>query len=199
MPRPRDPAIDIAVRRTVGELLAEVGFEGMTIEAVATQANVSRPSIYRRWSSKAEMVLDLIESSLSVGRGAGLDQDAVAPDTGTLRGDLIELVDRLVSTFDGLAAQGLAGGIAAEMAGNPEFAEALRQRLLSADEERLAVVFTRAAARGEVAADIDALAAIEALAGVVFYRLVMLHRPCPPAWRRAVVDLFAPPPTSSAT
>ena len=54
--RPRDPQVDASIRAATLELLVEDGYQATTIQAVARRAGVSAPSIYRRWSSKAELV-----------------------------------------------------------------------------------------------------------------------------------------------
>jgi AcrR family transcriptional regulator len=54
--RPRDPHVDAAIRTATLELLVEEGYQATTIQAIARRAGVSAPSIYRRWSSKAELV-----------------------------------------------------------------------------------------------------------------------------------------------
>src|SRR3954467_1668973 len=54
--RPRDPRVDEAVRRAALELLVEDGYQATSIQAIARRAGVSAPSIYRRWSSKAELI-----------------------------------------------------------------------------------------------------------------------------------------------
>jgi len=190
MARPRDPKIDEAVGTVTRALLAEVGFEALTIDAVAARAGVSRPSIYRRWSSKAELVLSAVIDNADIGRGAPTGLAARAPDTGTLRGDLLALTDRLVSGFDRMAAQGLLAGIAAHMAVDPAFADQLRTRLLDPDQAQLAVVFDRAVARDELGTPTDGAPVLEILAGAVFYRQVLLHQACPRSWRRFLVDLL---------
>jgi AcrR family transcriptional regulator len=58
--RPRDPRVDAAVHRATLELLVEHGYQATTIQAIARRAGVSAPSIYRRWSSKAELIEDAV-------------------------------------------------------------------------------------------------------------------------------------------
>src|SRR3954452_18151640 len=76
--RPRDPRVDEAVRRAALELLVEEGYQATSIQAIARRAGVSAPSIYRRWSSKAELVeaavfpSDLVEPT---GDNADLDTE----------------------------------------------------------------------------------------------------------------------------
>jgi AcrR family transcriptional regulator len=65
------------------ELLQEHGYERLTVEAVATAACASKATIYRRWPTKAELVLAAFAE--------GTRQVAIDPDTGTLRGDLLRL------------------------------------------------------------------------------------------------------------
>src|SRR3954463_8489692 len=58
--RPRDPRVDEAVRRAALELLVEEGYQSTSIQAIARRAGVSAPSIYRRWTSKAELVEEAV-------------------------------------------------------------------------------------------------------------------------------------------
>lgn len=190
MARPRDPHRDAAILEATLSVLVERGFAGLTIEEVAERATVGRPTIYRRWATKADLVLSAVTSLTAVGRGGPAGTPAQAPDTGTLRGDLEAMAERLVKGFAGMERMGIMSGIAAEMATNREFSGRLRAELLDPDQRALAEVFRRAEARGELRAGIDGAEVLEALAGIVFYRQVLLHRPCPPRWRRQIVDLL---------
>ena len=71
------------------QLLQEHGYDHLTIDAVASAAHASKATVYRRWPSKAELVLAAFIE--------GVRQVAVAPNTGTLRGDLLQLGRRAVS------------------------------------------------------------------------------------------------------
>src|SRR5262249_61586247 len=86
----RSPRLDDSLDETIVEaaaaLLAEVGYEAMSMDAVAARAGVGKATIYRRWSGKAPLVLDTVRA-----RGFQLEE---GPDTGGLRGDLIELFDQ---------------------------------------------------------------------------------------------------------
>ena len=72
------------------ELLQEHGYDRLTLDAVATTARASKATLYRRWPTKAELVLAAFIE--------GTRQDAVDPDTGTLRGDLLALGSRSALT-----------------------------------------------------------------------------------------------------
>ncbi len=83
--RPRDPRRDEAILDAALTLVAEVGYDRMTVDALAARAGVSKPTIYRRWpDGKVELMADAIR----------LRQQARGPrlDTGSLRGDLIALI-----------------------------------------------------------------------------------------------------------
>lgn len=89
--RPRDGARESAILEAVLAEVAEVGYEQVTIEAVARRAGASKATIYRRWNGKR----DLVVAAVSAHQGGEL-----APvDTGTLRGDLLVLCQRLVATL----------------------------------------------------------------------------------------------------
>src|SRR6202451_3503036 len=77
--RPLDATRDVALRDAALALLAEIGYDRLTIDSVAARAHASKATIYRRWPGKAELVVDALTSL----KGAPL-----VPDTGTLRGDL---------------------------------------------------------------------------------------------------------------
>src|ERR671929_1968498 len=82
--RPRDPALDARILEAAVALIAEVGYDGATVEGIAERAGVGKPTIYRRWAGKAEIVAEAIRARKGAGGPA---------DTGSLRGDLRALVD----------------------------------------------------------------------------------------------------------
>ena len=129
-------------------LLQQHGYEGLTVEAVAATARASKATIYRRWPSKAELVLAAFIE--------GVRQVAVPPNTGTLRGDLLRL-GQLVCQEAGAHASTLRA-VLVEVSRNPALNDAMKQFL----EQRKAVVnlvLRQAVDRGEIdgAAIIDEL------------------------------------------
>ena len=89
--RPRDKRIDSAVLRSTVELLAETGYADLSVDAIARQAGTSKPAIYRRWPSKAHLVHEAVFPI----------SDATAlPDTGSLAGDVREMVSRTAGRSD---------------------------------------------------------------------------------------------------
>src|SRR6516165_9256026 len=88
--RPRDPRIDSAVLRATVELLAETGYSGLLVSAIAERAGTSKPAIYRRWPSKAHLVHEAV---FPIGEATEI------PDTGSLPGDLREMVWRTMNVL----------------------------------------------------------------------------------------------------
>ena len=120
-------------------LLQQHGYERLTVEAVAATARASKATVYRRWPSKAELVLAAFIE--------GVRQVAVPPETGTLRGDLLRLGE-LVCQEAGMHA-GTMRAVLVEVSRNPALNDAMQQFL----EQRKAVVnhiLQQAVDRGEI-------------------------------------------------
>src|SRR4051812_26383711 len=85
--RKRDHSRDAEILDAALDVLAETGYDGMTIDMVAARAKAGKATLYRRWASKPELVLDAVACMKSTG------QDLTSPpETGTLRGDLVAMV-----------------------------------------------------------------------------------------------------------
>ena len=93
--RPRDAAREAEILRVVLQMLAELGYHGLTFEGVARRARASKATLYRRWDTKRDMVVAAVRSGPAA-HGEGIDVD-----TGSLRGDLLALCERLVKTLRG--------------------------------------------------------------------------------------------------
>lgn len=143
--RPRserlDAELDPRIHAAAMELLGELGYDGMSIEAVAARAGVGKASIYRRWSGKPGLVLDAV---LALGFPV-----AAAPDTGALRDDLLAVLTALQRR--------LAEGTAAQMAGllvairrHPELATAVREGMVEPWQQATAEIVGRAVEREEI-------------------------------------------------
>src|SRR5918911_1191231 len=91
--RPRDPSRDGVIRAAILRLLADVGYGALTMDAVAAEAGVGKATIYRRWRTKQDLVVDTI-SDLN-------RAEATTPDTGSLEGDLRALLHSLVAVITG--------------------------------------------------------------------------------------------------
>lgn len=128
-------------------LVAEHGFERITMDQVAEATSSSKATLYRQWGSKSTLVVEALRHLA--------DSDEPPPDTGSLRGDLAALVTGRSTRIE--AEADLIGAVLHAVKSDADLREACRERVLSAMSERLAVVVERAVGRGEVAADAPAL------------------------------------------
>jgi AcrR family transcriptional regulator len=141
--RPLDASRDVALRDATLALLAELGYDRLTMEAVAARAHSSKTTIYRRWSGKAELVVDALNS---------LKESRPVPDTGSLRGDLEAMARGSASIHNRFDAQLMIGLISA-LSRYAELRRVVRERLVDPGQSDLKQVFDRAVARGEIAPD----------------------------------------------
>jgi AcrR family transcriptional regulator len=161
--RPRSVKSHQAILKAALELLGEVGFENMSIEAIATRAGVGKTSIYRRYSSKEELVADAIES---------IRQDVVIPNTGNLYNDLDELIENATQiTLSPLGRQTVAM-IISSAASNSQFAQIYWTKYLQPRREAFAKVIERAKMRNEIEADVDPGLIFDSMSGIMLYALI---------------------------
>lgn len=139
--RRRGRQLEQAIFAAVLEELAETGYTRLTIEGVAARARTSRPVLYRRWPSRAALVLAAL-----VGGMPRIDD---LPDTGELRSDVITLLRTAACRFAGIDQEVLCGLIA-ETSRDPELAATVRSTVLHG-QEMMSVILDRAATRGEIA------------------------------------------------
>jgi AcrR family transcriptional regulator len=143
--RSRDPAILNAALAA----LTEHGYDATNMNDIAARAGVGKAAIYRRWSSKAALITDVL-----VHWRPDLLTDE-APDTGSLTGDFDALVERAARNDDDLISNDLVLRVALEAAHDPELATALDNLMLHKGRRVVSAVLRQAAARGEVSADRD--------------------------------------------
>lgn len=93
--RPRDTVREAEILQVVLQLLAELGYHRLTFEGVARRAKASKSTLYRRWDTKRDMVVAAVKA------GPAARGESIAVDTGSLRGDLLALCERLVQTLQG--------------------------------------------------------------------------------------------------
>src|SRR3954447_17717740 len=98
--RPRDPRRRQAILDAAVSLVAEIGYERMTVDALAARAGVSKPTIYRRWpGGKPEIIAEAIRAKRA--------EAGELPDTRTLRGDLMAMLGAVIGSLDARLAGGL--------------------------------------------------------------------------------------------
>lgn len=178
--RPRDPSRDAAILDATLELLAELGYERMSIDAIATRACASKPTIYRRWAGgKAEVTVAAMRARQAA--------KPALPDTGALRDDLLAAVKQLHEQL--LEDAGLAAGLTAQLRTDAELARLFREQIVDAERDRLHDLIRRAAARGEIA-EADAVSPLfsDVAPSVVFTRVLLTGEPVDDAFAEQLVD-----------
>jgi AcrR family transcriptional regulator len=148
-------------------ILQNDGYAALNIEAIAARAGVSKQTIYRWWASAAFIVLEALLSDMPA-------QEGLVPDTGSLKGDLLDLVRPTVRVLAARRAP-IYKAMIAEAQADPRFAEAFRTQLMAAHREVVRAIVARAQLRGEVAYDVDAELAADLIYGPILYRLLNGH------------------------
>jgi AcrR family transcriptional regulator len=159
-------------------LLQEHGYDGLTVDAVATTAKASKATVYRRWPSKAELVVAAFSE--------GVRQVAVPPETGTLRGDLLR-VGQLVCE----QARQHAGTIRAvlvEVSRNPALNDVMQRHFVDQRKALIQHILEQAVDRGEIAQAAIGNELWDVLPGYLIFRSIMATRPPTQRTVQALVD-----------
>jgi AcrR family transcriptional regulator len=179
--RPRDPAIDDAILSATRELLLEVGYAGLSMEAIAARARVSKPTLYLRYSTKGVLVFDAI---------FGKTKAIAMPDTGNLLTDLREAYDWAVDEIAAPEARAALPGLLAEVSASPELADLVRIAVIEPEYARVHALLQRAQHRGEIRSDADLELVIDALIGTAMARAILLDGPLDYAFSARLVELL---------
>lgn len=166
--RPRDPQRDHAILAATRELLREVGYARLAVEAVARRAGVAKTTIYRRWESKGLLVYDAVFTQT---------ERASLPESGRLEGDLRVAVANVVVEFSAPEAVAALPGLLADFGSDPRLRQLIRERFLPPARAYLAAIFERARERDEVSEQAPVQLVFEALLGAVFLRAVLAEEP----------------------
>jgi AcrR family transcriptional regulator len=161
------------------ELLMEVGYDRLTMDAVAKRARASKATLYRRWETKPSLVVE----ALVRGKSAPQVSDH---DTGALRSDLL-------STYCGnqgmsSAATGAMGAVITALATDPEFADEFREKFIAPKVAVSEAIYRRAQERGEIGDDVDVDLIAPALPAILMHRAFILGIPPDDATIERVVD-----------
>lgn len=140
-PRRRGAELYAAIFEATLAELAEVGYSRLAMERIAARAGASKASVYKRWPSRAELVV------------AALRHQAVAPepapDTGNLRDDVLTLLRRAATLLDGVFGEAVRG-LMADTLTDPGRTAALRPNMFNSRNRLMREILDRAAARGEI-------------------------------------------------
>jgi AcrR family transcriptional regulator len=179
-PAGRGDAREAAILLATLDLLAEAGYDQLTMDAVAARARCSKATIYRRWQGKAELVIAAV-------RRHAASPTALAPDTGSLRTDLLAALEVMRSSLSGQDAALLLGLMIA-MSRDPELAIAVREQVLDSKREMFGAAIARAVARGDLPAAADPALPAEISSAMLFSRLLVTGEPLDEPFLRYLVD-----------
>lgn len=191
--RKRDHTRDPEILEAALDVLAETGYDGMTIDMVAARARAGKATLYRRWSSKSELVLDAVACM----KARDINLDAL-PDTGTLRGDLLAMIKPL-SIRDGERKLKVIAGIASMIVRSPELAAAAQEALVEPRASVNRIFFQRAIDRGEIPADTDVERLCVISPAMVAYNVLMLGKPVDREFLVSTIDKIILPAAGLGT
>ena len=175
--RPRNEACTGEILEAALHLVAEVGIAGLTMDAVASRAGVGKATIYRRWTSKEALMLDAWMSCV---------RKPVAPDTGTLQGDLEALLGGIDSPLSDRELQRVFPQMIAAAKVNPEVADAYRA-FVEQRRAPLRAVLLRGVERGEIDPALDLEVVQDLVVAPLMYRWIVTDAPIDEPMIRQVI------------
>lgn len=180
--RKRDHSLDSAMLRAALEVLAECGYEGMTMNAVADKAKVGKAALYRRWPSKENLVLDAVTQM----KRSQVDSDQL-PDTGSLRGDLLALV-KPQSQGESEFRLKVMAGLSSMIIAHQELADAGTAAIVSPWADAYFELIDRAAQRGEAHLSADIQTVSQIVPSMMAFRSIVLRKPFDLEYLISLVD-----------
>jgi len=174
---------EVEILEATIEVLVDVGYDRLTMDAVAHRSRASKATLYRRWNSKLRLVMDAL---LSMKTAPEL------PDTGSLRGDLLSIMCGQGGVTD-QEAVGTFGAVLTAIVRDPEFAEAFRDEFVGPKIAASRLIWERARDRGEISPDLDLDLFEPALAGILLHRVFLIgEKPTEELISRVVDQIILP-------
>jgi AcrR family transcriptional regulator len=177
--RPRSEAADRAILEAALTLMAREGYARMSVDAVAAEAGVSKPTLYLRYPSKA---------ALATAALAHMRERTAPRETGDTRADLVALLRHFRAGVERPFGMAMVGTVLAEEHHTPELFAEFRRRLVEPRRQMLRRVLERAEVRGELADDADLDIAVNALIGS-YYAGYLAGKAMPRDWPERTVQL----------
>jgi AcrR family transcriptional regulator len=161
--------------------LATHGPDALSVERVAHRAQVNKTTIYRRWPTQADLVVACMERVLQ--------QTTELPDTGSLRGDLLQLLAVTADLLETTAGRALIRAAIADSA-TPAVTDLARRQLQNGLAEPALALVERARHRGEWSSSAPPGQSIFILVGALLHRALLERAPTDQTWRETVVDVL---------
>jgi AcrR family transcriptional regulator len=152
--------VEEAILAATLAVLNESGFEGLTVEAVAARAGAAKTAVYRRWPSKIPLVVEALTRA---------QPELPVPDTGDLRGDMIQIWKSAIGSGT-RSLERLLPVVTAYLTSDDELMAQLLDRYFRPRLAAMQTIVTRAAGRGEIRAGVDPELAFDLLFGPLAYR-----------------------------
>jgi AcrR family transcriptional regulator len=178
--RPRDPRVEGVVLSATREILLERGFGRLTIAAVADAAGVGKGTIYLRWPDKESLVVSALGE---------VWEPLVAPDTGTLRDDVLAVLRDAAGHMNGTPGS-LLSSVVGEMPRHAQLLDLYTSAVIGPWSEVIHTVFTRGVERGEMRPDIDHQLATDALMGPLVSVCIVRGQTVAPRQVDALAEIF---------
>lgn len=160
--------------------LADTGYERLTMDRVAARAGVGKAALYRRWPSKQQMLVELVDQFATAA--------VMPPDTGTLRGDLLAIADQAITVLANPLIRRVIGSLIAESQHSPELATVLTERFSKPRRQAGEKMLRRAIERGEISPDSDFVIAQDTFGGPLYFRGVILDEHFPPDYAERLTE-----------
>lgn len=180
--RPRSERARQAILAAAASLLLDRGLAAVSMDAVAERAGVSKATIYRWWPTKETLALDALYTEWAAAQPPVVD-------TGSLRGDLLALLRPWARAVGGRPYGRVIAALVTEAQTDPAFAAEYRDRVVSPRRAQARTIFTRAIARGEIAAGTKVEVAIDLVYGPLYHRMLHGHAPLDDEFVEDVVDM----------
>jgi AcrR family transcriptional regulator len=175
--RPRDPSRDEAIIDATIDVLVRDGYDRLSMEGVAAAAGVGKTTVYRRWSSKAELVIDAM---------ATLKPAIDTIDSGTLEGD-IELLIAASCSPHSQRLQQVMVSVCSALPREPDLLEAFKIRFTEPRIARITNMLERARGRGELGPEVDVAMAASLVPSLMLQRALMTGKPAGRVYAEQVV------------
>ncbi|MBR8836463.1 MAG: TetR/AcrR family transcriptional regulator [Stigonema ocellatum SAG 48.90 = DSM 106950] len=171
-----------AILNAAAELLEEKGYGGVCIEAIANRAGVGKQTIYRWWSSKAEVMMEAYSAQAA--------RNFPTPDTGSVKQDLCEILQQMFTVLTTTTAGAAFTGLIAEAQMDPNLAEAFREQFIANRRKATRTILEQGMARGELRPDLNLELVIDGIYGPIWYRLLLKHAPLDDVFAEELVNLL---------
>jgi len=177
----RAQAREQAILDAALELLMEVGYDRLSMDALAERAHAGKATIYRHWSGKAQVVVEAVRRLKNGG------EPVPFPSTGSLRGDLLAALDQICCAATEVDAAIIAGVMTA-MRSDPELAELVRSQILDNKKGEFDGIIDRAVRRGELPQGGSAALVEEVISALLINRMVIEGQSIDERFSTHVVD-----------